>query len=109
MRFGGPWAATCRHTPNVTKLDLSQNRLSALAHLDALTQLRFLNLSYNRLTTMMDAGRSLGNVSTLILRGNQLTSARGLERLLGLTRLDLRDNQLQYGARALAWPAAASW
>jgi hypothetical protein len=90
-----------RLTPRVVKLDLSANRLAALAPLDALTELQYLSLAHNRLTSVADAVRAIGNVHTLILRGNTLVSVRGLERLLGLVRLDVRDNRLAYAGPRL--------
>ena len=86
-------------TPNIVKLDLTGNRIEVLANLHTLSELQYLNLAYNRIARMDDAVRTLGNVATLILRGNQLSSIRGLERLLGLIRLDVRENCLTYGAR----------
>eukprot|EP00978_Attheya_sp_CCMP212_P034878 scaffold148867_cov58-Attheya_sp.AAC.1 len=43
---------------------------------------------------MEGAFRCLGNVKSLILTGNQLTSTRGLERLYALERLDLDENNI---------------
>ena len=98
-----------RVTPNIVKLDLTGNRIEVLANLHTLSELQYLNLSYNRIARMDDAVRTLGNVATLILRGNQLSSIRGLERLLGLIRLDVRENCLTYGAqRATPTPTRRS-
>jgi Leucine-rich repeat (LRR) protein len=53
-----------------------------------------LDLSYNRLTSLEKAHYRLGNIQTLLLSHNQLTSVRGLDRLLALETLWLDHNQL---------------
>ena len=90
-----------RLTPQLVKLDLSGNHLEEVENLETLSRLQFLNLSYNRITSVFNVFRAVGNIATLILRGNQLTSLKGIEKLVGLVRLDLRDNAL----RCSGWPA----
>jgi len=91
-----------RLTPQLVKLDLSGNHLEEVENLETLSRLQFLNLSYNRITSVLNLFRAVGNIATLILRGNQLTSLKGIEKLVGLVRLDLRDNAL----RCSGWSAA---
>jgi len=75
-------------------LDVSFNRLTSVNNLHTLTKLQYLNLGFNMISSMENCAAVIGNVSTLVLRNNQLNSVRGIERLMGLEQLDLRDNCL---------------
>lgn len=77
-------------------LDLSSNLFTQVPDsLTSLVALRALNLS----NCMIDSLRSIAKnplpaITALNLRGNRLSSLAGIERLLSLERLDLRDNDL---------------
>ena len=75
-------------------LDLSYNHLSEVPDcLATLTALRALNLSNCMIASLHSLSRNpLPAITVLSLRSNRLTSIAGVERLLSLERLDIRDN-----------------
>lgn len=77
-------------------LDLSSNLFTEVPDsLASLIALRALNLSHCMIESLHSLSRSpLPAITALNLRGNRLRSLAGIERLLSLERLDLRDNQL---------------
>lgn len=77
-------------------LDLSSNHFSEIPDcLATLTALRALNLSDCMIDSLHSLLRSpLPAITALNLRGNRLGSIAGVERLLPLERLDVRDNRL---------------
>ena len=85
--------------PNLVSLNLSHNEIfrvkSAFAGLSSLPMLSSIDLSYNRLSRLDDVFMYIGNVTELILTGNELTSTRGLDRLFSLEHLSLSENKIQ--------------
>lgn len=77
-------------------LDLSSNLLTDVPDsLASLVALRALNLSQCMIESLHSLSRNpLPAITALNLRGNRLRSLAGIERLLSLERLDLRDNLL---------------
>lgn len=77
-------------------LDLSANLFAEIPDsLAMLTCLRALNLSNCMIESLHSLARNpLPAITTLNLRSNRLTSIAGIERLLSLERVDLRDNKL---------------
>ena len=77
-------------------LDLSSNLFSDVPDcLATLTSLRALNLSNCMIESLHSLARNpLPAITALNLRANRLGSIAGVERLLSLERLDLRDNKL---------------
>ena len=77
-------------------LDLSSNLFTEVPDcLASLTALRALNLSNCMIESLHSLARNpLPAVLALNLRANRLGSVAGIERLLSLERLDLRDNRL---------------
>lgn len=77
-------------------LDLSSNLFTEIPDsLATLTALRALNLSNCMIQSLRSLAKSpLPAITTLNMRGNRLVSLAGVERLLSLERLDLRDNKL---------------
>ena len=77
-------------------LDLSNNHLSEVPDcLATLTALRALNLSNCMIASLHSLSRNpLPAINVLSLRFNRLTSIAGVERLLSLERLDIRDNSI---------------
>ena len=82
---------------NLHSLDLSSNLFTEMPDcLATLTALRALNLSNCMIESLHSLTRSpLPAITALNLRANRLVSIAGIERLLSLERLDLRDNRIQ--------------
>ncbi|CAL5872952.1 uncharacterized protein PFLUO_LOCUS7221 [Penicillium psychrofluorescens] len=80
----------------LNSLDLSANLLTEIPDsLASLMSLRALNLSQCMIDSLHSLSRNpLPAITALNLRGNRLRSLAGVERLLSLERLDLRDNNL---------------
>ena len=78
-------------------LDLSGNLFSDVPDaLASLTHLRALNLSNCMIDSLQSLARNpLPAITTLNLRFNRLLNLSGIERLLSLERVDLRDNKLR--------------
>ncbi|KAF2142005.1 uncharacterized protein K452DRAFT_326569 [Aplosporella prunicola CBS 121167] len=77
-------------------LDLSCNLFAEIPDsLATLTSLRALNLANCMIESLHSIVRNpLPAITTLNLRANRLISLKGIERLLSLERLDLRENKL---------------
>ena len=82
---------------SLLSLDLSSNLMVEIPEaLNTLTSLRALNLSNCMIESLHSLRRNpLPTITALNLRANRLVSIAGVERLLSLERLDLRDNKLQ--------------
>ena len=80
----------------LNSLDLSSNLLTEIPDgVASLVALRALNLSHCMIESLHSLTRNpLPAITVLTLRGNRLRSLAGVERLLSLERLDLRDNNL---------------
>lgn len=78
-------------------LDLSGNLFTEVPDaLASLTHLRMLNLSNCMITSLQSLARyPLPAITTLNLKSNRLANLSGIERLLSLERIDLRDNALR--------------
>ena len=78
-------------------LDLSYNLFTEMPDcLASLTALRALNVSNCMIESLHSLTRNpLPAITALNLRANRLISIAGVERLLSLERLDLRDNKIQ--------------
>ena len=81
---------------SLVSLDLSSNLFTEVPDcLAMLTALRALNLSNCMLKSLHSLARSpLPAITALNLRANRLISIAGIERLLSLERLDIRDNRI---------------
>lgn len=79
----------------LTHLDLSHNLLNSIpSSLSHLHSLQSLNLSNNLITSVRNAPSVLGNITTINLSKNRIDCLVGLERVLGLERVDVRSNEL---------------
>lgn len=78
-------------------LDLSSNLFVQIPdNIATLTALRALNLSHCMIESLHSLSKNpLPAITALNLRANRLTSIAGIERLLSLERLDLRDNKIK--------------
>ena len=78
-------------------LDLSGNLFTEVPDaLASLTHLRALNLSNCMIDSLQSLARSpLPAITTLNVRSNRLSNLSGIEKLLSLERIDLRDNRLR--------------
>lgn len=81
---------------SLSSLDLSCNLFKSIPEsLSTLSNLRALNLSGNMIDSLHSLTRNpLPAITALNLRANSLASIAGIERLLSLERLDLRENKL---------------
>jgi hypothetical protein len=91
-----PIASLAPLSNTLYSLDLSSNLFSQIPDsLATLTALRALNLSHCMIDSLHSLTRNpLPAITALNLRANRLQSLAGIERLLPLERLDLRDNGL---------------
>eukprot|EP00581_Thalassiosira_minuscula_P014765 CAMPEP_0183721460 /NCGR_PEP_ID=MMETSP0737-20130205/13729_1 /TAXON_ID=385413 /ORGANISM="Thalassiosira miniscula, Strain CCMP1093" /LENGTH=1599 /DNA_ID=CAMNT_0025951471 /DNA_START=195 /DNA_END=4994 /DNA_ORIENTATION=+ len=93
-----PRLPTFSRFPNLSSLNLSNNELfktkTVFAGLSSLPLLSSINLSYNRLSSLDNIFMYIGNVTELILTGNEISSTRGLDRLFSLERLSLDENNI---------------
>ncbi|WWD17055.1 hypothetical protein CI109_101492 [Kwoniella shandongensis] len=80
---------------SLTHLDLSHNLLNALPpSLSSLSSLVSLNLSNNVIVSLRTAPSCLGNITSLNLSHNRIDCLVGLDRVMGLERVDVRSNEL---------------
>jgi len=79
----------------VRKLDLSNNRIPKIEHLENCVLLDTLVLNNNGITSVQHINQSVGNIRILLLQNNMLDSTQGLEKLFGLERLDLSGNRIE--------------
>lgn len=81
-----------RHASRLTHISLARNLLNAVPPaLADLPRLRILDLSNNLITGFAGVDHILGNIQTLLLKGNRLESLAGLDRLWALERVDVRS------------------
>eukprot|EP00026_Physarum_polycephalum_P010540 Phypoly_transcript_10706.p1 GENE.Phypoly_transcript_10706~~Phypoly_transcript_10706.p1 ORF type:complete len:331 (+),score=36.47 Phypoly_transcript_10706:44-994(+) len=90
-------------SPNLTELDLTNNRLKSLQNLTHLTNLQKLTLRQNLLPSA-EALLSLTTLTHLDLYDNQLTSCENFN-FPHVTNLDLSFNHLRHIPNALALPS----
>jgi len=84
---------------SVTHLDLSSNLFVAVpSGLGMLHNLLSLSLADNLIDSVVGINLNLGQVPSLNLARNRLESLCGLERLLAVEKVDLRDNLLEESA-----------
>ncbi|KAF2461645.1 hypothetical protein BDY21DRAFT_278651 [Lineolata rhizophorae] len=90
-------AALSPLTNTLQSLDLSSNLFTEIPDtLSNLISLRALNMSNCMIESLHSLTRNpLPAITTLNLRANRMVSLAGIERLLSLERLDLRDNKLR--------------
>lgn len=84
---------TILHLPALRSLDLSHNLLNSIPPaLSMLPALQSLDLSGNLIEDARGVREALPQIRTLNLRGNRLDSLSGLDALVSLKQIDVRDN-----------------
>lgn len=80
--------------PRVEFLDLSDNELEDVQHLQHLTELNSVDLSNNNIHILNSLHTKLGNIKALCLAGNRLESLLGFSKLYSLESLDVSGNEI---------------
>ena len=80
--------------PSIEYLDLSHNTITHVIHLQDCIDLKFLNLSHNRIRVLSNLERVIGSVTMLNLAHNDIESLDGLDRILSLEKLDVANNHI---------------
>ncbi|XP_041348841.1 nischarin-like isoform X2 [Gigantopelta aegis] len=80
--------------PKVESLNLSNNKVETIEHLQWLSQLTYLDLSSNLLRNLDSLHTKLGNLKTLKLANNLVESLHGFSKLFSLTTLDISNNEV---------------
>ncbi|XP_069101513.1 LOW QUALITY PROTEIN: nischarin-like [Argopecten irradians] len=73
---------------------IEYNHIKTIQHLNWLSRLTFLDLSYNTFRSLDALHTKIGNLKTLILAGNKLDSLQGLSKLFSLENLDVSHNEI---------------
>lgn len=81
------------HLVDLRWLNLSKNRLTTLDSVASLPGLQVLNLSHNQLEGKLSVGKLRG-LNALVVNANQITSLGGLERLTKLETLIVSNNRI---------------
>jgi internalin A len=81
------------HLGKLQVLNLNNNQIKQIQHLDALVQLQRLELSENQLTQIENL-QALTNLQRLTLCNNDITEIKNLEALQQLSYLDLWKNEI---------------
>ena len=80
--------------PSIEYLDLSHNTITHVIHLQDCIDLKFLNLSHNRIRVLSNLERVIGSVTMLSLAYNDIESLDGIDRILSLEKLDVANNHI---------------
>lgn len=87
--------ASFEFTPRLESLDLSYNRIENVQHINCLLNLKYLNLSFNKIKMITCFNSRLcDTLEILILRHNYIEDIRDLKFLINLRQLDLAYNLL---------------
>jgi hypothetical protein len=78
--------------PCLSVLDLSKNQLSYVAHLQDCQLLKHLNLSQNRIKSLLYLSRVALNITNLNVANNQIQILEGLDKLQQLEKVDISGN-----------------
>ncbi|KAF5294762.1 hypothetical protein FQA39_LY00246 [Lamprigera yunnana] len=80
--------------PNVKILLLNHNKISSITNLSSLTNLTHLSICDNLIDVCLDMHTKLGNILTLELSQNSITSLEGFSKLYSLENLDISFNKI---------------
>lgn len=81
------------YTPNVTRLDISNNNISDITYLQSLPNLEYLNLNNNDVS-YMSVLKYLPALNTLYATDNNISDLLPLKHLVNLTALNLSNNSI---------------
>mmetsp|Transcript_12415 Transcript_12415/g.23283 ORF Transcript_12415/g.23283 Transcript_12415/m.23283 type:complete len:1309 (+) Transcript_12415:171-4097(+) len=84
--------------PELITIDLSHNQLvnmeNILRGMNCCPCLRVVDMSHNRIRSMVGTDICIGNIKVLLLSNNYINNVNGLDRLYSLERLSLENNLL---------------
>lgn len=80
---------------HLEKLELYDNHIEELTHIDRLNKLRILDLSFNSIRTMIPLAVHVPLLEELYMAQNKLRKIEGLEGLIHLKTLDLGANRIR--------------
>ncbi|XP_077279584.1 serine/threonine-protein kinase 11-interacting protein isoform X2 [Temnothorax americanus] len=90
-------------TPWLQRLDLSHNMITNAKEISCLSNLRYVNLGYNKLEQVPTFNKAvLHSLQVLVLKNNYIDTLNGLQGLECLTELDLSFNCLT--EHSVLWP-----
>ncbi|XP_011152969.1 serine/threonine-protein kinase 11-interacting protein isoform X2 [Harpegnathos saltator] len=89
--------------PWLQTLDLSHNMITSAEEISCLSNLKYVNLGYNKLESIPSFNKAvLHSLQVLVLKNNYIDSLNGLQALECLTELDLSFNCLT--EHSVLWP-----
>ncbi|XP_074114306.1 serine/threonine-protein kinase 11-interacting protein isoform X2 [Cotesia typhae] len=92
--------------PWLSTIDLSHNFISAANELDCLPNLKYVNLSYNKLESIPSFNRSsYRTITIIVLKNNYIDDLTGLENLDCISELDISYNCLLN--HSVLWPLSS--
>eukprot|EP01038_Epipyxis_sp_PR26KG_P004255 gene4255-6034_t len=80
--------------PSLKYLDLSNNSISHIIHLQDCLNLQFMDVSHNRIRVLSNLNMVVINLIRLNLSYNEIESLDGIDQLLSLERIDLSNNKI---------------
>ncbi|KAK3601596.1 hypothetical protein CHS0354_027843 [Potamilus streckersoni] len=80
--------------PRIEQLNLSHNQIDCIQHLQWLSEMTSLDLSYNLITSQEALHTKLGNLKILNLARNKLETLQGFSKLFSLETLDVSHNKI---------------
>ncbi|XP_022910882.2 serine/threonine-protein kinase 11-interacting protein-like isoform X2 [Onthophagus taurus] len=87
--------ASLEFLPQLNSIDLSHNQIQNADYINCLSNLNYLNLSFNCLTSIPNfSGELCTKLQTLIIRNNYIDDIKEISVLVNLKELDLSDNCL---------------
>jgi protein phosphatase 1 regulatory subunit 7 len=88
---------------HLEKLELYDNHIESLTHIDRLQKLRILDLSFNAIREMVPLAEHCPLLEELYIAQNKLRKIEGLDGLVHLKTLDLGANRIRVGPIVLLW------
>jgi Leucine-rich repeat (LRR) protein len=78
--------------PNLIDLDLSNNSITYIVHLQDCISLENLNLSHNRIRILSNLERTVGKIHNLNVSFNEIESIDGIDKIYSLESINLSNN-----------------